>query len=71
MTEPNPSTDLLTTAQVSNEYGISQNTLRWWRSIGDGPASFTLGRRKIVYRRAAIDEWIARQEQTTSRGGAA
>jgi hypothetical protein len=34
-------------------------TLRYWRSVGDcGPKSFKLGRR-VLYRRADVERWIA------------
>lgn len=60
--------DWLTTAELSLQYGFSVGTLRYWRHRGYGPACFSLGR-KVVYRRAAVEAWIAEQEQNTRRGG--
>lgn len=62
--------DLLGTKQVAAMTGVSEPTLRYWRHIGHGPVSFKIGRR-VVYRREAVDQWIADQEKATSRGGAA
>ncbi|WP_373864580.1 helix-turn-helix transcriptional regulator [Nocardia vaccinii] len=61
--------DWLTTPEASQVYRIKAGTLRYWRHIGYGPASFTLGRRKVVYRRGDFDAWIAEQERRTRRGG--
>lgn len=58
----------LSTRQVAEETGIPSATLRYWRHADLGPASFTLGRR-VVYRREAVEQWIAEQEQATRRGG--
>jgi predicted DNA-binding transcriptional regulator AlpA len=41
--------------------GIPASTWRYWASVGQGPASFKLGRRR-VWRRAVVDEWLAGQE---------
>jgi predicted DNA-binding transcriptional regulator AlpA len=58
----------MTTNQLAEKIGISAGTLRYWRAIDQGPASFSLGRR-VVYRRSEVDRWIATQEQATWRGG--
>ncbi|MBH5141436.1 helix-turn-helix transcriptional regulator [Rhodococcus erythropolis] len=60
--------EYLTTAQLSGAYTIPVATLRYWRHKGDGPPSFRLGRR-VVYRRADVDEWLRAQEAATTRGG--
>lgn len=65
MTDP-----ILTVTQVSDETGVPVGTLRYWRHAGTGPESFKLGRR-VVYRRSAVDAWIAAQQLATTRGGAA
>lgn len=62
---------ILTTKQVAEEYGINEGTLRYWRHCNEGPASFTLGGRRVVYRRAEVEKWIAAQEAATTRGGVA
>ncbi|WP_225732239.1 MULTISPECIES: AlpA family transcriptional regulator [unclassified Nocardia] len=60
----------LTAREVAEEYKLNIGTLRYWRHIGYGPASFALGR-KIFYRRREVDAWIAEQERLTRRGGGA
>jgi predicted DNA-binding transcriptional regulator AlpA len=60
--------EILSTTQVSAQTGVPIGTLRYWRHAGQGPASFTLGRR-VVYRKAEIERWITAQEATTRRGG--
>ncbi len=62
--------DWLTTAELAYEYKFNVATLRYWRHIGYGPASFARGR-KIVYRRTDVETWITQQEQHTRRGGTA
>lgn len=61
---------LLSTEGVADLTGISTGTLRYWRHRNEGPESFKLGRR-VVYRRSAVDAWIAAQQLATTRGGAA
>lgn len=62
----------MTTKQVSEEFPfLPENTLRYWRHAGRGPASFSLGGKKILYRRSEIERWLAEQEAATTRGGAA
>ncbi|WP_227994513.1 helix-turn-helix transcriptional regulator [Luteimicrobium xylanilyticum] len=51
--------------EVAAETGVSEETLRWYRHIGDrGPKSFKLGRR-VVYRREDVEAWIAEQFEAT------
>ncbi|CAJ1578993.1 helix-turn-helix domain-containing protein [[Mycobacterium] wendilense] len=61
---------IIDTDTVSGMTGVPKGTLRYWRHNNEGPASWTLGRR-VVYRRSEVERWIAEQEQTTKRGGAA
>ena len=61
--------EILTTKQVAQEYGINEGTLRYWRHYDLGPASFALGRKRVVYRRNEIEKWIAAQEAASTRGG--
>jgi predicted DNA-binding transcriptional regulator AlpA len=60
--------ELLTVQDVSTLTTISAPTLRKWRQLGRPPASFKLGQR-TVYRKSAVDAWIAAQETTTTKGG--
>ncbi|MBF6363181.1 helix-turn-helix domain-containing protein [Nocardia farcinica] len=59
--------EYLTTREVAELTGVPVGTLRYWRHIGVGPASFSL-RKKVVYRRSVLLKWIAKQEEGTSRG---
>lgn len=56
--------DTLTIRQVVEEYGIPENTLRWWRKNGGGPdefpTGFTVGR-GVRYRRDDIENWFQTQ----------
>lgn len=56
------SDDLLLINEVAAITRRSVDTLRWLRHQGEGPAGFRMGRR-LVYRRRAVMEWIAQQEQ--------
>jgi predicted DNA-binding transcriptional regulator AlpA len=38
--------------------GISEASLRLWRSEGKGPRYFRAGEKLIRYRRADLDAWI-------------
>ena len=61
--------EYLTTREVTELTGIPEGTWRFWRHAGQGPESFTLGGKRVVYRRSEIERWIAEQEATTRRGG--
>lgn len=67
---PDNASEFMTTAEVSHERRIPQDTLRYWRMLNTGPASFKIGRR-VLYRRSEIDAWFTGQEAATRRGGAA
>ncbi|MGW4090075.1 helix-turn-helix domain-containing protein [Nocardia sp. NPDC004750] len=58
----------MTTRDLSQELGIPEGTLRFWRHSGVGPASFSI-RKRVVYRRTEVDRWIKEQETATKRGG--
>ncbi|OIJ35464.1 hypothetical protein BK826_08055 [Rothia kristinae] len=45
-------------------------TLRWWRHVGEGPKSFTLGRR-VYYDAEELQAWIETESERTARGGGA
>ncbi|OBC08984.1 hypothetical protein A5784_06300 [Mycobacterium sp. 852013-50091_SCH5140682] len=61
--------DRLTLAETSKYLNIPENTLRWWRSSGEGPRSYSLGR-KVFYDRTDLDAWVSAQKAQTVRGGA-
>lgn len=59
------SSDFMSTNNIEQDYGIKASTLRYWASVGEGPPSFKLGRRR-VYRRAAVVAWIEQQEKAAT-----
>lgn len=63
--------DVMTTKQVCTWLPfLNQNTLRYLRHKGEGPASFVINGR-VLYRKSEIERWLVEQEQATTRGGAA
>lgn len=56
---------LLRLADAAEAVGVSENTLRAWRSRGVGPVGFKVGRR-VMYRREAVEAWLAEQEAATA-----
>ncbi|MBF6298032.1 helix-turn-helix domain-containing protein [Nocardia amamiensis] len=64
-----PIREYLTTREVAEMTGIAEGTWRYWRHKDEGPASFTLNGKRVVYRRSEIERWIAEQEAATRRGG--
>ena len=59
--------ELLTTGEVSELLKVPVGTLRYWRSVGVGPKSFTLGARKVAYRRDDVEGWLAAQYEEAGR----
>jgi predicted DNA-binding transcriptional regulator AlpA len=54
--------DILTLAEVADMTRMTPATLRYWRSVGaGGPDSFKLGRR-VMYRRADVEKWLAQAD---------
>jgi predicted DNA-binding transcriptional regulator AlpA len=54
--------DLLLLPEVADLTRMSEATLRWLRYRGEGPPMWRMGRR-LVARRGAVAEWIAKQER--------
>jgi predicted DNA-binding transcriptional regulator AlpA len=52
--------ELLTTPAAAALLGLSPRTLEGWRRTGEGPAFVRLGRRRVAYRRSALDSWLDR-----------
>ncbi|WP_306669944.1 MULTISPECIES: helix-turn-helix transcriptional regulator [Rhodococcus] len=57
----------LTTEQVSARTGLPTGTLRYWRHVGDGPESFKLGRKRVVYKLSTLMAWLDAQEAAGTR----
>lgn len=53
--------DLMTTAEVAEYLNVKEATLRWWRHRDTGPKSFTLGAKKVMYRRQDVDAYVMEQ----------
>jgi predicted DNA-binding transcriptional regulator AlpA len=58
----------LSTPEASEYLSLSESTLRYWRHIGKGPASYVLGRR-VFYDLSDLDAWQDAQKAATLRGG--
>jgi excisionase family DNA binding protein len=48
----------LTPVKAARYLGISEASLRLWRSEGKGPRHFRAGEKLVRYRRADLDSWI-------------
>jgi prophage regulatory protein len=55
--------EILDSKELEQLTGTRASTWRYWASIGQGPASFKLGRRR-VWKRSIIEAWLAEQEQS-------
>lgn len=62
--------DLMTTDEVADYLHIPAATLRYWRHRGTGPKSFTMGPRRVMYRRQDVDAWLAEQIAASEKLGA-
>lgn len=54
-------TDVLqafTSQQAARYLGVSEASLRLWRSEGKGPRFYRAGEKLVRYRRADLDSWI-------------
>jgi len=55
------SNEYMTAAELEAFTGTKASTWRYWAHIGEGPASFKIGRRR-VWRKSIVMEWLADQE---------
>jgi prophage regulatory protein len=53
--------EYLSATQLEALTGTKASTWRYWASIGEGPASFKLGRRR-VWKRSTLVAWLESQE---------
>ncbi|MFD5218060.1 helix-turn-helix transcriptional regulator [Streptomyces tendae] len=53
---------LLTLPEAAAQLRRPVNTLRHWRYVGTGPASFRMGRR-VMYREEDVAAWVEAQRQ--------
>ncbi|MDN5760048.1 MAG: helix-turn-helix domain-containing protein [Tomitella sp.] len=61
----------LTTTEAAEYIGIPAATVRYWRHKGEGPASYTLGGKRVFFDKDDLDAWIDAQKRATVRGGVA
>jgi prophage regulatory protein len=54
----------LTATQLEQLTGTRASTWRYWASIGEGPVSFKLGRRR-VWVKSSVEQWLAEQEKAS------
>lgn len=47
----------MTTAELATLMRTSPETVRYWRHVGKGPASFKAGR-KVLYERSDVETWL-------------
>jgi predicted DNA-binding transcriptional regulator AlpA len=61
----NPSSEYLDSLDLEELTGTKASTWRYWASIGEGPVSFKLGRRR-VWKRSTVLEWLESQAAATA-----
>jgi hypothetical protein len=54
--------DYLTVDQLAAELDVAVITVKRWAALKKGPPITNIGRR-VVYRRAAVQAWLLKQEQ--------
>jgi DNA-binding transcriptional MerR regulator len=58
----------MTTAEVAALCRTSPETIRFWRYVGKGPASFKVGR-KVLYDGDAVEAWLKEAQQAGTAAG--
>lgn len=51
--------DYLTTQELAELIRTPVETVRYWRHVGKGPASFKPGGRRVLYARSDVEVWLA------------
>lgn len=59
------SAEYLTAPQLEQMTGTPASTWRYWAHIGQGPASFKLGRRR-VWKKSVVLAWLENQEMASA-----
>ncbi len=59
------SAEYLTAPQLEQITGTPASTWRYWAHIGQGPASFKLGRRR-VWKKSVVLAWLENQEMASA-----
>lgn len=60
--------ELVNAVDLEKLTGTRASTWRYWASMGTGPASFKLGRRR-VWKKSLVLAWLAEQEAATVPDG--
>jgi predicted DNA-binding transcriptional regulator AlpA len=55
-------THYMTAEELEEMTGTPASTFRYWATIGEGPPSIKLGRRR-VWKRDQFEKWLARQDK--------
>ena len=58
--------ELLSTRQVAALLHVQPQTLAVWRAQGRGPSYVAVSSRKVLYRRAEIDRYLASRTRTST-----
>lgn len=59
----------LTREDAAQYLGVKESTLIKWRSLGTGPKSHRLPSGAVVYYHADLEDYIAKIEAATTKGG--
>ena len=54
--------EYMTITECAAELGIDKRTLERWNRLREAPPRTKIGK-KVLYRRAAVSEWLRSQEQ--------
>jgi len=57
--------EFLDADELEEMTGTKASTWRYWATVGEGPASLKLGRRR-VWKRSVVVEWLATQQAQAS-----
>ena len=60
--------EFFSSTDLEKSTGTKASTWRYWASIGTGPASFKLGKRR-VWRKSDVVAWIAEQQVAADPSG--
>ncbi|MGA9676019.1 MAG: helix-turn-helix domain-containing protein [Mycobacterium sp.] len=57
--------EYLTAENLEEITGTKASTWRYWASVGQGPRSLKLGRRR-VWKKSVVEAWLAAQESAST-----
>lgn len=57
--------EILTLREAAELLHTSENTLRWWRQLGQGPQGYRVGRR-VMFDKAEVERWLDAQRQASA-----